>query len=106
MIEIRQFVDRSGRQPYQRWFDDLDHRAAARVGVLLSRLLDGNTSSLKSVGEGVHELKIDYGPGYRVYFGWQGATIIVLLGGGTKKRQQQDIAQAKARWAEFRRRVR
>jgi putative addiction module killer protein len=65
------------------------------------RLSYGNTSNAKAVGGGVNELKIDFGPGYRVYFSWQGSTLVVLLGGGTKKRQQQDIRQAQERWADF-----
>ncbi|MEI9887925.1 MAG: type II toxin-antitoxin system RelE/ParE family toxin [Rhizomicrobium sp.] len=80
--------------------------AALSVDRSLSRLAEGNTSNVKSVGAGVHELKIDFGPGYRVYFGWQGSAVVILLGGGTKKKQSQDIAAAKERWIIYRRRVR
>jgi putative addiction module killer protein len=121
MIEIRYFVDQQGKEPFRRWVDHLEREASRRVASrrvasrrvasrrvdrALSRLMDGNTSSAKSVGEGVHELKIDFGPGYRVYFGNQGSAIVVLLGGGTKKKQAQDIAAAKERWAYYRRGVR
>jgi putative addiction module killer protein len=58
------------------------------------------------VGGGVNELKIDFGPGYRVYFGWDGLRLVILLGGGTKKRQQQDISQAVENWADYKARKR
>jgi len=56
---------------------------------------------MKSVGDGVREYKIDFGPGYRIYFGMDGNTLIILLGGGSKKRQPRDIAEAKARWSDY-----
>jgi putative addiction module killer protein len=65
------------------------------------RLEQGNISNVKGVGEGICELKIDFGPGYRVYFGRDGATVVILLGGGTKKRQHQDIARARERWQDY-----
>lgn len=105
MIELRNFVDRRGRIPYLRWADDLDREAGRRVARALARLAEGNTSNVKAVGEGVNELKIDFGPGYRIYFGWKGDTIVLLLGGGTKKRQAQDIHDSKERWKEARRSV-
>ena len=76
----------------------LDPQAATVVTVAVERLADGNTSRLKAIGEGVAELRIDRGPGYRIYFGWDGRTLVVLLGGGTKRRQQRDIADALALW--------
>jgi putative addiction module killer protein len=101
MIQRREYVDRLGRNPFRRWRDDLDAVAVARIATALDRLLQGNVSQVKSVGSGVSELKVDFGPGYRVYFGWDGAKLIILLGGGTKKRQQQDIAQALDSWADY-----
>jgi putative addiction module killer protein len=77
------------------WFRDLrDRRARARVQVRIDRLSLGNPGDVKPVGEGVSELRIDYGPGYRVYFVQRGATLIVLLAGGDKSTQAQDIAAA------------
>jgi len=70
----------------------------------LDRLSMGNVSNVKAVGGGVSEIKIDFGPGYRLYFGRDGDRLIVLLGGGTKKRQQDDIASALARWTDYKRR--
>lgn len=96
----------NGRSPYGRWFAALDARAAAKVSVALTRLALGNDSHTKSVGGGVSELKIDCGPGYRVYYGKDGERLVILLGGGTKKRQSEDIDAAKAHWNDYRQRRR
>jgi putative addiction module killer protein len=72
----------------------------------LARLEASNTSTLKSVGQGVHELRVDVGPGYRIYLGLDGAELIILLGGGTKARQSAAIADAQAAWKEYRQRKR
>jgi len=66
----------------------------------------GNFSNVKSVGAGVHEYKIDFGPGYRIYFGKDGEKLVILLGGGAKKRQRKDIATAQERWADYKKRKR
>ncbi len=100
-LEIGYWCDNGGTSPFRDWFDDLDARAAARVTVALTRLENGNTSNVESVGNGVSELKIDFGPGYRVYFGRDGQRLVILLAGGTKKRQQKDIDAAKARWRSY-----
>ena len=68
------------------------------------RLEQGNTSNAKGVGEGVLEYRINWGPGYRVYFGLDGETLVILLTGGTKQRQQRDIERAKELWADYKRR--
>ena len=104
MIEIREYIGTDGRSPYARWFDRLNARAAAKVAIALVRLEQGNFSNAKSVGAGVNECRIDFGSGYRVYFGRDGDTLIILLGGGIKKRQQQDIESAKSLWRQYRRR--
>ena len=106
MFEIEAYVDPRGNSPFARWFDRLDARAAARVTTALSRIEQGNLSSAMGVGAGVVEARIDFGPGYRIYFGRDGATLIILLGGGTKARQQRDIEAAKRLWREYRRRRR
>jgi len=104
VIELRGYVDESGHRCFAAWFDGLDAPAAARVTIALTRMEQGNLSNAKSVGTGVFECRIDFGPGYRVYFGKDGDRLIVLVGGGTKKRQQKDIETAQARWADYRRR--
>lgn len=89
MIEIREYINAGGRSPYAKWFDKLNAQAAAKVATALIRMVQGNLSNAKGVGAGVFEYRIDFGPGYRVYFGQDGDQIIILLGGGTKKRQQK-----------------
>lgn len=103
-MEIREFLDGAGASPFADWFNDLDAQAAAKVTVALARIEQGNLSNVKSVGAGVQEYRIDWGPGYRLYFGRDGDTLVILLCGGTKRRQDDDIAQAKAHWAEYKRR--
>jgi putative addiction module killer protein len=106
MRELCEYISRKGSRPFGKWFDDLDARAAAKVTTALNRLAQGNVSNVKPVGEGVSELKIDFGPGYRVYFGQDGAVLVVLLLGGTKKRQDRDIETAKVYWADYKARKR
>ena len=101
MIEVREYVDSRGRSPFGRWFDDLDAIAATRVRTALARMEAGNLSKFRGVGTGVLEFRIQFGPGYRVYFGRDGDSIIVLLGGGTKARQQKDIEDARELWQEY-----
>lgn len=104
VIAVQYYVESSGRSPFEDWFYSLPDDAGAKVTVALKRMELGNLSNTKSVGEGVLEYRIDFGPGYRVYFGRDGATLVILLGGGTKRRQQQDIEAAKARWQDYKRR--
>ena len=100
-IAIRSFVDVDGRVPFQLWLAALDRPAQAKIDIALYRLAQGNRSQVKGVGGGVAELKVDFGPGYRIYFGQDGETLVILLAGGTKKRQSEDIMTAKARWADY-----
>ena len=101
MAEIRYYVAAGGQQPFAEWYADLDEMARARVTRAIVRLEQGNFSNVKSVGEGVFEYRIDFGPGYRVYFGQDGQTLVILLTGGTKKRQQRDIDAAHAYWRDY-----
>lgn len=105
MIRIEEYVSQ-GRSPFRQWFDGLDAQAAAAVSVAIERLGEGNTSNVKPIGEGAAELRIDRGPGYRVYFGWDGRVLVILLGGGTKRRQQNDIEAALRRWRDYKTRKR
>jgi putative addiction module killer protein len=100
-LAIRSFVEANGRVPFQIWLDVLDRQAQAKIDIALYRLAQGNRSQVKGVGGGVAELKVDFGPGYRIYFGQDGSRLVVLLAGGTKKRQSEDIMTAKARWTEY-----
>jgi putative addiction module killer protein len=100
-MDLRYYDSRRTPGPFEAWFADLDAPAAAKVSIALARLEQGNLSNVKSVGEGVLEYRIDWGPGYRVYFGRDGETLIILLTGGSKKRQQRDIETAKALWTEY-----
>ena len=106
MLEIQEYIDAKGKSPFAEWFDDLDPIAAAKVTVGLSRIEQGNLSGVKGVGKSVMEYRIDFGPGYRIYFGRDGDVLIILLGGGTKKRQQQDIDRATTRWTDYKSRKR
>lgn len=106
MLSLLEYLDAAGRSPFRDWFDEREATVAARVAVALARLEQGNLSNAKSVGEGVLEYRIDFGPGYRLYFGRDGSVLVILLGGGTKHRQQRDIDDARRRWADYRRRKR
>ena len=106
MRELRYYLAADGTSPFAEWFAALAGPAAARVAVSLARLEAGNDSNVKAVGEGVLEYRIDWGPGYRVYFGKDGGTIVILLTGGTKQRQQRDIDAAKAARGDYKRRRR
>jgi len=104
MITIKEYIDSNDRNPFERWFNQLSAPAAAKVVTALVRMEQGNFSNAKSVGGGVLECRIDFGPGYRVYFGRDGDSIVILLGGGAKKRQQRDIESAKLLWKEYKQR--
>jgi len=104
MVEVREYLDPLGRSPFAVWSDRLNREAAAKVAAALARIQQGNFSNAKSVGAGVYEYRIDFGPGYRIYFGKDGERLVILVGGGTKKRQQEDIKTALARWQDYQQR--
>jgi putative addiction module killer protein len=104
LIQLRGYIDANGNQPFAEWFSGLDGNAAARVTTALTRIEQGNFSNVKGAGSGVFECRIDFGPGYRVYFGKDGNQLVILVGGGSKKRQAKDIASAHERWADYKRR--
>lgn len=106
MFELRGYVDERGEKRFAIWFESLDPIAAAKVTIALTRIEQGNLSNVKGVGAGVFEYKIDFGPGYRIYFGKDGERLVILIGGGTKKRQDNDIAAAKQCWMNYKRRKR
>ena len=104
-VTVREYVDAQGYSAFAVWFDALDAAAAAKVTAALYRLGVGNFSNVKGVGAGVFERRIDFGPGYRIYFGKDGETIVILLGGSTKRRQSAAILAAQDRWQDYKRRV-
>jgi putative addiction module killer protein len=106
MIELREYVDAQGHIPYRDWVAKLDASPRARVIGAVLRMEQGNFSQAKSVGYGMSELRLEFGPGYRVYFGKDGDRLVILLGGGTKRRQRSDIEIAHTLWAEYKRRKR
>jgi len=103
MVEVRYYVAENGHSPFAIWRSALDPIARARVTAAIVRIGLGHVSAVKPVGGGVYEYRIDFGPGYRVYFGRDGNALVILLTGGTKKRQARDIETAIAFWASYKR---
>jgi putative addiction module killer protein len=104
MVEVLEYLDQKGNGPFADWFNALDAQAAAKVSTAQTKLGLGNWSNVKGVGGGVYERVIDFGPGYRIYFGKDGDKVVILLAGGTKKRQDTDIINAKERWQDYKQR--
>ena len=101
-IEIRVYRGRGSKSPFSRWLASRkDKRTVAIIQARLNRIRLGNFGDSKPVGDGVEELRIDFGPGYRVYFGRDGRTVIVLLCAGNKQTQSKDIETAKAFWRDY-----
>lgn len=103
-LELLMYQDTHGWRPFAYWLQCLDLCAAQKVTDVLQRMAAGNLGDVKSVGAGVLERRINWGPGYRVYFGRDGARLIILLGGGTKQQQEHDIEEAHSKWADYKRR--
>ena len=103
--EIDYYVTEQGGKPFKDWLEGLrDVQGRARIRVRLDRVRLGNLGDHRSVGAGVQELRIDYGPGYRVYFGTEGQRVVLLLPGGDKSSQPRDIARAREFWQDHQRR--
>lgn len=102
---IHEYITPDGKVPFTEWLNALkDRTTRARIRVRLDRLRMGNLGDHKSVGSGVWELRLTFGPGWRIYFGKDGERIILLLTGGDKTSQTQDIALAQQMWADYRNR--
>jgi putative addiction module killer protein len=98
---LRQYQTEEGAEPFRRWLTGLrDAEGRAVIRTRLNRVAAGNLANCRSVGGGVHELKINFGPGYRVYFGVDG-NVVVLLNGGDKDSQSRDIQRAKEYWTDY-----
>ena len=103
--EIQVYLDDDGISQFDRWLDNLrDSVGQARIRLRLKRVKLGNLGDYKSVGDGVYELRVDVGPGYRVYFGQVGSTVVLLLCAGDKGSQDRDILKAKEYWEEYEKR--
>ena len=102
---IAYYLTQAGDKPFKEWLDGLkDIMARQKIRIRLDRVRLGNLGKNRSVGEGVYELKIDHGPGYRVYYGLDKKTVVLLLLGGDKSSQKKDITQARAYWDDHKRR--
>jgi putative addiction module killer protein len=102
-MEIREYATKDGRAPFSEWLLRLkDRRVRARILVRLNRIRLGNLGDSKSVGQGVFELRMTFGPGFRVYFARDGMTLILLLCGGDKRAQSKNIQKAQDYWADYR----
>ena len=100
--QVETYVRHDGRCPFVDWMDSLrDQRARAKIRTRIDRVQLGNLGNCESVGGGVSELKIDYGPGYRVYFGQIGTKLVILLCGGDKSSQSEDIKKAIEYWEDY-----
>jgi putative addiction module killer protein len=105
MFDLQDYLTEDGQDPYARCLSELtDRKARARVIVRVNRMAAGNFGDCKPLEEGVWELRIDWGPGYRVYYAQAGKRLILLLVGGDKRKQQADIASAIANWNNWQRR--
>ena len=106
MIEIRHYATASGEDVFQEWFDALrDRHAQARIQARLDRVERGLFGDTEPCGDGVWELRIGWGPGYRVYYARAGEQVILLLCGGDKRKQQADIKRAKGNWHDYQKRI-
>ena len=101
--ELRIYRTKEGHEPFTKWLESLkDRLGRANITNRLNRVVHGNHGDCEHVGDGVYELRIHYGPGYRVYFSQQRETLILLLLGGNKRNQARDIRKARQFWKEFR----
>lgn len=100
--QIKQYITEDGKVPFAEWLDSFqDRKTRLKIKLRLDRVEQGNLGDFKVVGEGVFELRIDYGGGYRIYFGQVGLTIILLLCGGDKSSQKKDIKLAQKYWRNY-----
>jgi putative addiction module killer protein len=103
--QVEYYFMANGRVPFREWYESLrDRGAQLRIDARLAHVRAGNSGKCRTVGEGVTELILDFGPGYRIYYGQVGNAIVILLCGGDKSTQQEDIATAHEYWVDYRRR--
>ncbi len=103
--QVNEYIDENGRSPFREWLLTLrDMQLRTRIRIRINRLRLGNFGDCRFVGNGVYELKMAFGPGYRLYFGRESDVVVILLCGGVKKSQQKDIEKAKRLWQDYIRR--
>jgi putative addiction module killer protein len=106
VVEVRHYIDRSGKDVFDEWLTELaDRRTQARIAVRIDRLAAGNFGDCKSLSRGLYELRIDWGPGYRIYYAMIGNQIVLLLCGGDKPKQASDIEKAAAYLTDYKSRT-
>ena len=101
MITIKEYLTKNGRSPFRDWLKRLDQKTRGRLNARLTRVSLGNLGDAKNVGEGVIEFRLDFGPGYRIYAGRHGDSLVILLCGGDKSSQAADIRKARSYWKEY-----
>ena len=101
-LAIREYITPQGKNPFRAWLKSLDIGVRARIQARVLRFENGNLGDHKNVGGSVWEVRLDFGPGYRLYFGKDGVAVILLLAGGDKASQSKDIAAARRYWEDFR----
>ena len=101
-MDVREYLTADGKNPYRDWLDTLDVTPRARIQARVLRFSTGNLGDHKSVGGGVWEARLAFGPGYRLYFGGEGPSVLLLLGGGSKRSQTDDIKRVKRFWSDHR----
>ena len=100
-VTVREYETADGKVPFRDWLDTLDRATRARVQARVVRFETGNLGDHKGVGGGVQEARVMFGPGYRLYFGQDGATLVLLLAGGSKGTQAKDIRRAQQYWRDY-----
>ena len=103
MIRVVHYITEDGIDHFDRWLRRQNSQVRARVQTRIDRIQLGNFGDHSGVGSGVFELRLNFGPGYRIYYGLDGDELVILLGGGSKMRQRRDIAMARAQWRAYRR---
>ena len=98
---VREYINPDGTSPFRKWLSSLPVETRARIQARVLRFEAGNLGDHKAVGDSVWEARLDFGPGYRLYFAKTGRTVILLLIGGDKRSQSKDISQAKQYWAQY-----
>lgn len=101
VLRVREYETADGKSPFREWLATLDRSVRARVQARVARFESGNLGDHKNVGSGVQEARLMFGAGYRIYFGQDGTSLVLLLAGGTKESQARDICRAQGYWRDY-----